>query len=244
MRRSDVICFFWEDESMGIIIAQIETNNRNKTCLNMFETTIAPHLHQIIIQISLSMPKNFAIIYAQIMGGDTLCLQNGCSLGSSVFPGQKRHQQSLKALPSPWNGAASSGAWIGAHARHAAVALHAVHWLGPVGKVIWPITPSTASHRAILQNPRGNIGNEPCMRKYMQIQTFHVTFIYICMANMMKLSSKGPKSFTQSHPWPTNLREFELLVVETSWFQLLKVFKVVESNPPKFYGTMGFQEYS
>ena len=41
LRQSDVI-FFWGDESMGIIIAQIDMNSRNETCLNVCETTIAP----------------------------------------------------------------------------------------------------------------------------------------------------------------------------------------------------------
>ena len=53
--------------------------------------------------------KTLPFIYAQIMATHS-CLHNGCSFGFSVFPRQKRRQQSLKALPSPWNGAASSGA--------------------------------------------------------------------------------------------------------------------------------------
>lgn len=92
---------------MGKIIAQIDMNSRNETCLNMLKTTIAPtpnyHTNQ------LKYAKILPFIYAQTMATHS-CLQNGCSFGFSVFPRQKRRQQSLKALPSPWNGAASSGA--------------------------------------------------------------------------------------------------------------------------------------
>lgn len=71
---------------MGIIIAQIDMNSRNETCLNMFETTIArtPNYHTNQLKYAKTLP----FIYAQIMATHS-CLQNGSSLGFSVFPPAK-----------------------------------------------------------------------------------------------------------------------------------------------------------
>ena len=75
--------FFWGDEAMGIIIAQIDMKKQKR---NMFWMCLKPplHLHQIIIQINSNMPKLCHSIYAQIMATHS-CLQNGCSFGFSVF---------------------------------------------------------------------------------------------------------------------------------------------------------------
>lgn len=129
LRRSDVIFFLggtsrWDNH---------RPNRHEQQKWNMFEYVWNHNCTYTKLSYkSAQVCQNFAIHICSNYG-DAFLPSKWFFLRFLCFsPGKKRRQQSLKALPSPWNGAASSGAWIGAHTRHAAVPLHAGHWLGPV----------------------------------------------------------------------------------------------------------------